>query len=42
MEKNEWLLLQKDDVGVDELVELEQIVQIVEHVQIGIVMNLFP
>ena len=42
MEKNEWLLLQEDDVGVNELVELEQIVQIIEHVQIGIDTNLLP
>ena len=41
VEKNEWLLLQKDDVGVDELVEFKQVIQIIKHVQIGIVMNLF-
>ena len=39
VKENDGLLLQNDDVGVEELVELQKIVDVVEEVQVGIVVH---
>ena len=40
MEENDILLLQNDDVRIDELIVLQQVVEVIEQVQVGVVVDL--
>ena len=40
MEENDILLLQNDDVRIDELIVLQKVVEVIEQVQVGVVVDL--
>ena len=40
MEEHDVLLLQNDDVRIDELIVLQKVVEVIEQVQVGVVVDL--
>ena len=40
MEEDDVLLLQNDDVCIDELIVLQKVVEVIEQVQVGVVVDL--
>lgn len=40
MEEDDILLLQNDDVRIDELIVLQKVVEVIEQVQVGVVVDL--
>lgn len=40
MEEDDVLLLQNDDVRIDELIVLQKVVEVIEQVQVGVVVDL--
>ena len=40
MEEEDILLLQNDDVRIDELIVLQKVVEVIEQVQVGVVVDL--
>ena len=40
VEENDVLLLQNDDVCVDELIVLQKVVEVIEEMQVGVVVDL--
>ena len=40
MEEDDVLLLQNDDVRIDELIVLQKVVELIEQVQVGVVVDL--
>ena len=40
MEENDILLHQNDDVRIDELIVLQKVVEVIEYVQVGVVVDL--
>ena len=40
MEEDDVLLLQNDDVRIDELIVLQKVVEVIEQLQVGVVVDL--
>ena len=40
MEEDDVLLLQNDDIRIDELIVLQKVVEVIEQVQVGVVVDL--
>ena len=40
MEEDDVLLLQNDDVRIDELIVLQKVVEVIEQMQVGVVVDL--